>query len=193
MKRSWKMLGLPSVLALSLWTAPVLGQDPPGVKGDKGDKFDEILKKLDDLNQSVNKSFENVKRDVDALKNEVEGLKTDANLKLQAALLRIETLEKQMTQMRSDQRVMRESYFGGPSANGPFTNTGRIVLVNHYFEDMTFYVNNIPYRVAPGASATVAGQPAGMFTYEAVSPSWGSRGRQTRMLAANETFTITAR
>jgi hypothetical protein len=188
MMRSWKTLGLPAVLSLALLAAPVRGQEPVG----EGDKFDKILKKLDEMAQSVAKSFEGVKKDVDALKSEVEALKsreTEANLKLQAALLRLESLERQLTRVRDE----RKSFFAGPGGNGALAPAGRIVLVNYYPEEMTFFVNNIPYTVAPGASATLAGQPAGMFTYEAVSPSWGSRGRQTRMLAANETFTITVR
>jgi len=40
---------------------------------------------------------------------------------------------------------------------------------------------------------TVDGQPAGTFTYEAISPTWGLRARQTKTLAPNQTFTLTAR
>jgi hypothetical protein len=57
---------------------------------------------------------------------------------------------------------------------------------------MLFIINgreNI--RLAPGTSRLVEGVPAGTFTYEVVSPTWGSRARKTTTLLANETYRIT--
>ena len=66
-------------------------------------------------------------------------------------------------------------------------------LVNDYSEELLFLVNGRAYRVAPGTTHTVEEMPAGAFNYEVISPTWGSRARNTPMLAAGETFTITAR
>jgi archaellum component FlaC len=70
---------------------------------------------------------------------------------------------------------------------------GRLRLVNEYSEDMLFIVNGRSYRVAPGAIQVLDQVPAGAFSYEVVSPTWGLRGRNTPDLASGETFTITAR
>lgn len=78
-------------------------------------------------------------------------------------------------------------------AMSPPSLTGRVVLVNLYQEELLFVVNQKPYRVAPGANLPVENVPAGVVNYEVISGTWGLRARTTTNLAANETFTLTAR
>jgi hypothetical protein len=77
--------------------------------------------------------------------------------------------------------------FSRPAPN----NGGRIVLTNNYGEDVTFILNNREvFRLAPGQSRVLEGQPAGTFTYEILSPTWGSRGRTTSTILSNETVRL---
>jgi len=77
----------------------------------------------------------------------------------------------------------------------PITTTaaGRVVLVNHYTEDMLFSLNGQHHRVPPGRTEVVEGVPAGVLSYRAVSPTWGVTKEGTTALASNDTFTLTAR
>jgi hypothetical protein len=70
--------------------------------------------------------------------------------------------------------------------------TGRVALINLHGEELLFVVNNRSYRLAPGASMTVD-LPAGSFTYEVISPSYGLMRRNTPVLRAGETLNISAR
>lgn len=79
-----------------------------------------------------------------------------------------------------------------PPTTASTTNTGRVVLVNMYSEDMLYIVNGRTFRVAPSASRVLEAMPAGMLTYEVVSPTWGVRSNDRTILGANETFTISA-
>ena len=72
------------------------------------------------------------------------------------------------------------------------TNTGRVMLVNMYTEDMLFIVNGQRFRVAPNTSRALDAVPTGALTYEVVSPTWGPRSNDRTVLGANETFTISA-
>lgn len=104
---------------------------------------------------------------------------------LDEILRRLTAIEQRLSQMQTT--VQRPAF---PQANG---GMGRVLLVNRHAEDVLFVVNGRTYRVAPGASASLDGVAAGTFTYEVISPTWGLvRPTQTRTLAAQETFTITA-
>jgi hypothetical protein len=84
-----------------------------------------------------------------------------------------------------------------PSPRTVFTNpptaTGTIVLVNRHPETLLFVINQKAYRAVPGQTVTINNMPAGSFTYEVISPTSGSGGAHTRVLAAGETYTLTAR
>jgi hypothetical protein len=80
-----------------------------------------------------------------------------------------------------------------PPITTPRPDTGRIVLVNAYPGEVLFLINQKPYRLATNQTATIDNQPAGVFTYEVISETTGSRGPRTRVLAAGETYTLTAR
>jgi chromosome segregation ATPase len=78
-------------------------------------------------------------------------------------------------------------------ARYPAAQAGRVVLVNTSPEELTFVVDGRSYPVAPGGTMALDGQPAGPFSYEVISPTWGVRDRRTTALGANETLTLTAR
>lgn len=73
------------------------------------------------------------------------------------------------------------------------TQIGRVLLVNLYAEELLFVVNQKPYRVAPNTTVALDNIPAGQLGYEVLSATWGQRAKSTTALAANETFTLTAR
>jgi len=80
-----------------------------------------------------------------------------------------------------------------PTTTPPTTPSGRVLLVNMHGEELLFIVNNQKHRVAPGSTLPIDTVPAGSLSYEVLSPTWGLRARNTTSLAANETFTLTAR
>ena len=82
---------------------------------------------------------------------------------------------------------------GSSSTSQSPARVGRLRLVNEYSEELLFLVNGRSYRVAPGTTQQVEEVPTGAFTYEVISPTWGLRARNTPVLAAGETFTISAR
>jgi len=58
---------------------------------------------------------------------------------------------------------------------------------------MLFVVNGKNYRLAPFTTATLESQPAGAFTYEVISGTYGVRGSNRPLLEAGKTYTITVR
>ena len=72
------------------------------------------------------------------------------------------------------------------------SNFGRVMLVNHYAEDMLFIINNKPFRVGAGVTLPIDSVPTGSLTYEVVSPTWGRRAFSTTTLMPTETLTLTA-
>jgi hypothetical protein len=103
-----------------------------------------------------------------------------------------------LTEIRSQLQKIEQSLNrmqGGPARtafSSPAGNTGRIVLVNQYPETLLFLVNDRPYRVSPGQTATIDNVPAGGFTYEVISPTNGSGGIRNRTLEVGRTYTLTA-
>lgn len=77
--------------------------------------------------------------------------------------------------------------------SSPAGNTGRLVLVNAYTEELLFLVNQKPYRVTAGATAILDNLPAGTVTYEVISPTHGLRARNNPFLEAGKSIIITAR
>lgn len=78
-------------------------------------------------------------------------------------------------------------------ALSPPAPTGRILLSNLYNEELLFVINQQKLRVPPGTAVPLEAVPAGPFTYEVMSPTFGLvRARTAATLPANETFTLTA-
>lgn len=92
-----------------------------------------------------------------------------------------------------EQAISRASSTPRLSMAAPATTSGRVVLRNLYTERLLFLVNGEEHGVEPGQTVEVRNVPSGALTYQVISPTWGDRGREVRTLAANETFTVTAR
>jgi hypothetical protein len=155
---------------------------------EKKDPIKEINKKLENLSEQLNKEFATIKAAFDKIGVD----NTELNLKLQSALDRIKTLEKDLAQLKGEHKKVRDAFFSGPGVEKP-AGGGRLVLVNHYMEDMLFIINGKPHRIAPGKTVAFEAFPPGAITYEIVSPTWGLRARTTTTLAPGETITLTAR
>jgi len=96
---------------------------------------------------------------------------------------RLKDIEQKLTEQGSSKRIAL-----APAT----TNTGRLMLVNLYNEDLDFRVNGQSYRVPAGRSMPIDNVPAGSVSYEMTSPTWGRRASTTTNLTANETLTLTA-
>jgi hypothetical protein len=77
-------------------------------------------------------------------------------------------------------------------ANGTATNTGRVMLVNQYSDELLFIVNGVGHRLPPQTSKLVENIPVGALGIEVFSSRFGVFNRQATTLAGGETFTLTA-
>jgi hypothetical protein len=101
----------------------------------------------------------------------------------------LEEIKTRLSQLQD--AISRLQTGSGRTAFSPPT-TGRLVFINLRPEDMLLVVGQRRWRVAPGASMTVE-EAAGAVTYEVISDSYGLVRRNTPVLRADETITITAR
>lgn len=215
MIRTWSMLGLSSILTVAL-TAPI----DAGDTADKGKTIEERLKAIDDTLKTnfanVGTDVSQIRKDISEIKTEAASAKLKfelleqsvKNLQAQVDILKkrlpysdvalypptdkstIDDIQRRLTDIQQALTKLQPSTRVAMSA--PTGGTGRVVLVNAYTDDMTFYVNGQPYAVGPGARAVLDNVPAGTLTYQAVSDIWGWRGGRTTSLAPNETLTLTA-
>lgn len=184
MTRNWKLFGLPLVLAGAV-AAPAAAADP------------ELPKKTDLTTITLN--LQELTRKVDALSTKVDGLASKQSLEaLRQSVDRVELNGKYYKDEIADLRRQVDSLHKAIDAlaRGPESQvaakagpapSGRVKLVNTWFEPMTVVVNGKAYRVGPGEEQTTEPLPAGRFSYEvlAVSP-----GPQERPLAPDETYTV---
>jgi hypothetical protein len=149
-------------------------------------KADEIEK----IEDRVKASFANVKKSLDGFGSELKALKEantkktgdyDTKKEIDDIRASLEKINKRLDSLRPDVSVRRYP---------PPSETGRVLLVNRYPEEITFIVNGISYRLAPGVSRLIDGIPAGSFTYEVFSPSFGRVGGKTTTLLPSETNRI---
>jgi hypothetical protein len=77
-------------------------------------------------------------------------------------------------------------------ANGTATNTGRVMLVNNYSDDLLFIINGLRYRAPAHTSRLVENIPVGPVNIEVAADRFGIFNRQATTLAAGDTFTLTA-
>jgi len=169
-----------------------IGEDMVGVKADalmaKRD-LQNAQEKLDQLAKDMTQT----RNDLIKMRLEMNDLKKGSTssirslyppadkASLDAITNRLGKIEKDMSRLTSPPRV----------ALSP-APTGRLKLVNDYAEEMAFIVNGHRYIVAPHMIQVLEQVPAGAFTYAVESPTWGLRAHNTPVLAAGETFTITA-
>jgi hypothetical protein len=187
------------------------------------DSMDVLTKKLDAMNASLSKAFEGLEVDLKKIKNEIKAVREAgeaAQLTLETHKGALQTLETQVAKLRLDMDKLhgRKALYPQEQLSldeiksrlaqietalakmaeprtsySPPVNVGRIQLVNMYGEEMLFVINGKGYRVAPFATATLEGQPAGAFTYEVISGTYGLRARNSPLLEAGKTYTITVR
>jgi archaellum component FlaC len=215
MMRNWKvLLGLPAVVTAALVAVPTAA-----TAGGQPDK-ESVLEKLKTMDKALENSFKTIGDEFTSLKGDAITIKN--RLKdLQEKLVQVQKDLDRLTTEPGDGKVRPEtsrSYYGPAdkavldeikarltrieqdlakltttrTAFSP-APTGRVRLVNDYVEDLLFIVRGRAYRVTPGSVQVVEQVPAGEFTYEVVSPTYGLRRRTTTGLAAGETFTISAR
>lgn len=98
-----------------------------------------------------------------------------------------EELKKQLDRLRLDLDGLRSQVGTTRIATAAPAVTGKIRLINTYPEEMPILLNQTVYRLQPGESWDVS-LPAGSFTYQVLK---AQQSVQSRLLAANETFTIT--
>lgn len=211
MLRTWKSLELAAILAAAFTAQPVLFAG----EGGKKDDIKEILKRLDGIDSYLTKDLAKIFEKVASDHNSLKGDFLKARVDLDAVTLRMDMLEKAVDKLTKrlsgelspiDKASLDEikSKLGqieqtlakmqGPNrtAFSP-PNTGRIMLVNLYPEELLFVVNGKNYRVPPNRTMPLDGQPAGVLTYEVIADRFGMIVRKTSTLDPNETFTITAR
>jgi hypothetical protein len=210
MTRIWKLLVLPAAAAI-VFAGTVFaqgdGQAPATDKAKQADKRLETISndmaaaKADLLLarnrlQSAQERFEQLEKEIADAKNDLLQLRGDRGpgtvttqplyppeqANLEAIARRLAKIEQDLARLTNPPRV---SQYPAPA-------TGRLKLVNDSVEEMQFVINGRAFRVAPGAAHVVEGMPAGAFTYEVVSPTWGLRANRSTTLAAGETFTLVA-
>jgi hypothetical protein len=191
MLRTWKMLGLKTLLAALFTAAPALGSNTSGPPSDT-EKLDEIQKQLNGLRTAVAE----VKKTLDALSAQEEGKKTEANLGAQKVLSRFADLEKQISDLRADVEKLRNvpppstrsSAFGPAETATPLsTGMARVEMINSYGQPVSIVINNQrAYLLQPGERRLSDPIPAGTFTYEVL----GVTPLVTRTVGADKLFTI---
>jgi hypothetical protein len=202
MSRIWKMLILPAVL-----TGALIGR-PCAVQAQDTD-MKEVLRRVKNIEGALEKILEaadqvkteqlntqRLKAKVNQLEEQVAKLQTQLDAlrkgspRDRTALYPPEAMDDLVKRLDRIDRFLSERF--GPNARVAKAppEVGRIVLVNRYPEEMTFIVNNETFRLAAGASHVLEGFPAGPFTYEVISPTFGQRARKTVTLTANETHRV---
>ncbi len=161
------------------------------VKGLEG-SIKSLEDSLEDIKENVKGSLENAKKDMDGFRKDMGKVlatldelakknTTSTAKEVEELKARLDKIDKKLDVLRPDVSVRRYP---------PPTELGRVLLVNRYPEEITFIVNGTSYRLAPGGSRLIDGVPAGSFTYEVLSPSYGMVTRRTRTLLPNETSRI---
>ena len=174
-----------------------------------------IADKLDKLINNATKGFDGINANLTKLKTDIKGLTddhADTKLTLQSALAKIKTLEEQLALLKKRdpalypgagmddikerlekiETTLRKLADGRISLSPP-AGAGKIQLANLYPEEILFVINNKPYRVPPNTTMDLPNQPAGSFTYEVISSTYGLRARNTPLLEAGKIYTITVR
>jgi hypothetical protein len=179
MMRTWKMLGLNTLLAALFAATPALGSNTSGPLSD-AEKLDEIQKQLNELKNSL----------AEVKKTLADG-RTDASLGAQKVQSQIGELGNQVTQLLDSLRnrtSMSTRIAASPSLDtGPPTGTARIEMANTYSQPVSVVINNRrSYPLQPGERRLSDPIPAGSFSYEIL----GVTPMVTRTIAADKVFTV---
>ncbi|MFO0865618.1 MAG: hypothetical protein U0744_13365 [Gemmataceae bacterium] len=152
------------------------------------------------LRIDLEKQIANVRGDLESLRTQIRNLPTGGpavppppvadKSSLEDIKSKLGNIEQAILKLQPNQNRIA---LAPPTTTPPTTTTGRVMLVNLHSEELLFVVNNKTHRVGPGSSLPLDTIPAGSLSYEVLSPTWGLRARNSTTLAANETFTLTAR
>lgn len=151
------------------------------------------------LRIDLEKQIASIRGDLEGLRNQIRNLPSGANPPIPAPPVtdksglddikaKLGSIEQAILKLQPSQNRIA---LAPPSPAA--ASTGRVLLINLHSEELLFVVNQKTHRVAPGASVPLDAVPSGSLSYEVLSPTWGLRARNTTSLAANETFTLTAR
>jgi hypothetical protein len=190
MTRTWRLLGLNTLLATMLTTAaPTVAVAAPPTDADK---LDAIQKQVDDLKASL----ADIKKSLallETINKRIDDLRAESNLGAQTARSQADDLKQQVAQLKTEIDTLRDRLGSAtrvsgfaPSDTAPAAGTGRVEMINTYPGDITVTVNDRAYRLRPGEQTLSEPIPAGSFTYEVL----GITPRNSRLVAANRVFTI---
>lgn len=98
---------------------------------------------------------------------------------------RLAQLENQIANMQANSERT--------SSSSPISRNGRIVVINETSEEVLFLLNGASQRVSANASLTLENQTPGNFSYEIISPTFGTLRTNSPTLVAGETFRISIR
>jgi hypothetical protein len=184
MIRTWKMLGYPAILAAALSTAPQVApaDDKPGSDGKAEPTLRELKDSIEGIRRKLDSNVLNcnvVAEDLHKLRDQVTQLQKD-----------VESLRT-----RSSTSNYQPTIAPGAPGTAAVPGAGRVRLINNWPERITVFLNNRSYSLEPDQQLTAEGMPAGDFTYEIMAARPDGlilpiKPKQTRTLAASETFTI---
>jgi hypothetical protein len=174
MMATWRRINQHLLLAAALTAASPAFAEPP-VEPSRDEVID---KKFDDLKGML----ETLTKEIRALQGEALS-STTRTAKLEN---QIEELKDKIARMQRDLDGLKanRTAFSPPD---PEPRTGRLRLVNAYYEPVTVVVNGRAYTLAASETRYIDSVAAGTFTYEVL----GIQAQRSRGLAPNETFTIT--
>jgi hypothetical protein len=192
MMRTWKMLGLKTLLAALFAATPGLGSSTSGPPSDT-EKLEEIQKQLNELKNSlaeVKKSLTGL----GILDERIKDVRTDSNVAVQKIQSQISDLNNQLIQLRSDLENLRNRppsstriAASPPLDTAVTTGTARIEVMNTYSQPVSVVINNRrSYLLQPGERRLSDPVPAGSFSYEVL----GITPMVTRTVAADKIFTV---
>jgi hypothetical protein len=203
MMRNWTMLKLSSVMAVALAASPAVAgptENPAATQTEEklkelekkldafANKFDALIAGLKDRDENIAYMYSSLTKRVDALRREVDELRgRDKSLYLSPDKIGYEEILKGLRAIEAALKA------GGPSVSYSPPTVGRIQLTNMYGEEMLFVINGKGIRVAPFSTRILENHPAGVFTYEVISGTYGSRAKNSPTLLPGDTYTITVK
>jgi hypothetical protein len=200
MMRNWTMLKLSSVMAVALAASPAVAgptENPgPAQTEDKlkeldkkldalAKKFDALIDGLKEKDESITYLFSMVNKRIDALRREIDEMKGSSK-----SMYPGNAYDEILKSLKNIEGALK---IGGPSVSYRPPTVGRIQLANMYGEEMLFVINGVGFRVAPFTTRIIENQPAGVFTYEVISGTYGSRAKNSPTLLPGDTYTITVK
>jgi hypothetical protein len=191
MTRTWKLIGINTLLAALLTSSPSPGQngarsDGPAQKVSESKKLDDIQNQLDELKKELKKA----NAALATVTQELRSLRTDGDLRYQGTYNQITDLKDQFARLQVEVETLRKradstTREAGSPPELP-ASSGRVEMVNTYPSEIAIVINRRTYRVAPNETRLSEPIPAGTFTYEVL----GYAPQKTRAVAANKIYSI---